>query len=54
MAAAALYISCVELGEKVTQKKLAEAGGITEVTVRNRYKGLIKDMKLTIVKAKAR
>jgi transcription initiation factor TFIIB len=54
MAAAALYIACVELGEKVTQKKLAEAGGITEVTVRNRYKGLIKDMKLNIVKAKTR
>jgi transcription initiation factor TFIIB len=54
MAAASLYIACVELGEKVTQKKLAEAGGITEVTVRNRYKGLIKDMKLNIVKAKTR
>ena len=54
MAAAALYIACVELGEKVTQKKLAEAGGITEVTVRNRYKGLIKDMKLNVIKAKTR
>lgn len=40
IAAAALYIACVLTGEKKTQKDIAEAAGVTEVTVRNRYKGL--------------
>jgi transcription initiation factor TFIIB len=40
MAAAAIYIACVLEGEKKTQKQIAEAAGVTEVTVRNRYKGL--------------
>ncbi|MFQ5998963.1 MAG: transcription initiation factor IIB family protein [Candidatus Bathyarchaeia archaeon] len=40
LAAAALYISCVLGGDRKTQKEIAEAAGVTEVTVRNRYKGL--------------
>lgn len=40
MAAAALYIACVLEGERKTQKDLAESAGVTEVTVRNRYRGL--------------
>lgn len=40
LAAAALYIACVQEGERKTQKEIAEAAGVTEVTVRNRYKGL--------------
>ena len=40
LAAAAIYIACVLTGEKKTQKDIAEAAGVTEVTVRNRYKGL--------------
>jgi transcription initiation factor TFIIB len=40
LAAAALYIACIKSGEKKTQKEIAEAGGVTEVTVRNRYKTL--------------
>jgi len=40
IAAAALYVACVLLGEKKTQKEVAEAAAVTEVTVRNRYKGL--------------
>jgi len=39
LAAAALYLSCVQNGVSVTQRELAEAAGITEVTIRNRYKG---------------
>jgi transcription initiation factor TFIIB len=46
MAAAALYIASIIRGEKVTQKKLAEAAGVTEVTVRNRYKRLSQDLGL--------
>lgn len=36
MAAAALYITAHMNGEHVTQKKLAQAAGVTEVTIRNR------------------
>jgi len=40
MAAAALYLACVMNGENRTQKVLGEASGVTEVTIRNRYKEL--------------
>jgi len=40
LAASALYISCVKNGVSITQRKVAEAAGITEVTIRNRCKGL--------------
>jgi len=40
LAASALYISCVKNGVSMTQRDLAEAAGITEVTIRNRCKGL--------------
>lgn len=48
MAAAALYIACVKNNEKVTQKDIAEAAGVTEVTVRNRYKALKKQLNLEV------
>ncbi|MCH9041848.1 MAG: transcription initiation factor IIB, partial [Thaumarchaeota archaeon] len=40
LAAAALYFSCAINGVSITQRDLAEAAGVTEVTIRNRYKGL--------------
>jgi len=40
LAAAALYAACVSTGENKTQRDLSEAASITEVTIRNRYKGL--------------
>ncbi|MEM2960661.1 MAG: transcription initiation factor IIB, partial [Candidatus Bathyarchaeia archaeon] len=40
LAAAALYIASYLSGEKKTQKEIADAAGVTEVTVRNRYKTL--------------
>mgnify|MGYP006299689359 FL=1 len=42
LAAAALYVACRACGDRVTQKAIADASGITEVTIRNRYKGLEK------------
>jgi transcription initiation factor TFIIB len=48
MAAAALYIACLQNDEKITQKDIAEAAGVTEVTVRNRYKSLRKQLNLEI------
>ncbi len=50
IAAAALYIASILTGEKVTQKRLASAGGVTEVTVRNRYDGLDRSLGLGLRK----
>jgi len=44
LAAAALYIACMQFGEKKTQKDIADAAGVTEVTVRNRYKTLKRQL----------
>jgi transcription initiation factor TFIIB len=46
LAAAALYLSCVKNGEDKTQKDIAVAAGVTEVTIRNRYKGLKEALEL--------
>jgi transcription initiation factor TFIIB len=48
MAAAALYIACLQNSEKVTQKEIADSAGVTEVTVRNRYKALKNQLNLTV------
>jgi transcription initiation factor TFIIB len=48
MAAAAIYIACLQQNEKITQKDIAEVAGVTEVTVRNRYKELKRQLKLEI------
>ncbi len=48
LAAAALYIACLQSNEKKTQKDIAEAAGVTEVTVRNRYKTLKKQLGLEV------
>jgi transcription initiation factor TFIIB len=40
IAAAALYMACQETMQNITQKDIARAAGVTEVTVRNRFKGL--------------
>lgn len=44
IAAAALYLSCVNNGQEITQRDIAEAANVTEVTIRNRYKGLKLDL----------
>ncbi|MFQ6065011.1 MAG: transcription initiation factor IIB family protein [Candidatus Bathyarchaeia archaeon] len=49
LAAAALYIACLQSNEKKTQKDIAEAGGVTEVTVRNRYKSLKRRLGLELL-----
>ena len=40
LAAAALYLACINNGEAKTQKDISAASGVTEVTVRNRCAGL--------------
>ena len=41
LAAAALYVASMLLGERKTQKDVANVAGVTEVTIRNRYKELV-------------
>ncbi len=48
LAATALYLSCVQNGVSITQRDLAEAAGVTEVTIRNRYKGLKEGLASTL------
>lgn len=40
LAATVLYISCLKTGQSKTQADIANAGGVTEVTLRNRFKDL--------------
>lgn len=40
LAAAVLYLSCLTVGEATTQREIAVAAGVTEVTIRNRFKDL--------------
>lgn len=48
IAAAAVYVGAVLAGERRTQNDIAEAAGVTEVTIRNRYKELIKKLQFDI------
>jgi transcription initiation factor TFIIB len=48
LAAAAIYIAALELGERRTQKEIASAAGVTEVTVRNRYKELVQKLNIKL------
>lgn len=46
VAAAALYVAALINDEKKTQREVADVAGITEVTIRNRYKELIDRLDL--------
>ncbi|MGC8851018.1 MAG: transcription initiation factor IIB [Candidatus Micrarchaeia archaeon] len=50
VAAATVYIASVVTGERRTQKEVADVAGVTEVTIRNRYRELKKalDLKVSI------
>lgn len=48
VAAAALYIASAIHGEKRTQKEVADVAGVTEVTIRNRYRELKKELGLKV------
>ena len=40
LAATVLYMSCIKTGENISQKEISNAAGVTEVTLRNRFKDL--------------
>lgn len=46
LAATVLYASCLKTGENVSQTNIAEASGVTEVTIRNRFKDLTSRIKI--------
>ena len=49
IAAASLYIASVLCGEHRTQREVAEVAGVTEVTIRNRYKELTRKLDIDII-----
>ena len=46
IAAASLYVAALINNEKRTQREVADIAGVTEVTIRNRYKELLKKLNL--------
>ena len=46
LAATVLFISCTKSGENKTQKDIAQAAGITDVTLRHRFKDLMDSLEL--------
>jgi transcription initiation factor TFIIB len=45
-AASVIYASCIKTGEDISQINMAKAAGITEVTIRNRFKDLSRNLRL--------
>ncbi|HLI45583.1 MAG TPA: TFIIB-type zinc ribbon-containing protein [Geobacterales bacterium] len=48
LAAAAVYIACTLTDNRRTQRQIAEVSGVTEVTIRNRSKELIRSLDISI------
>jgi len=49
IAAASLYIATILCGERRTQREVSEIAGVTEVTIRNRYKELSEKLDIDII-----
>ena len=49
VAAAAIYIASILCGERRTQREVADVAGVTEVTIRNRYKELAEELDIGII-----
>lgn len=48
VAAAALYVASLMCGQRKTQREVADIAGVTEVTIRNRYKELTEKLNLNV------
>src|SRR2546426_690904 len=48
VAAAAIYISSILCNERRTQREVADVAGVTEVTIRNRYKELTEKLGIKV------
>jgi len=53
VAASAIYIASTLMGERRTQREIAEITGVTEVTIRNRYKEMVEKLGLQAEMEKA-
>jgi len=49
LAAAAIYVAAIMHDCRVTQRDISRVSGVTEVTIRNRYKELVARLRLTIL-----
>lgn len=49
VAAASIYIASILCGERRTQREVADVAGVTEVTIRNRYKELAERLDIDII-----
>ena len=52
-AAAAIYIAAILSGEKITEKEIAKVVGTTEITIRDRYKELVKRLNIDLLSTPA-
>jgi len=48
IAAAVVYISSIIMNEKKTQREVAQAANVTEVTIRNRYRDIVDKVTITV------
>ena len=48
LAAAAIYIASIMTDNRVTQRDISDVSGVTEVTIRNRYKELVSKLELSM------
>ena len=44
-----LYVSSILCGERCTQREVADVAGVTEVTIRNRYKEIAEKLDIDII-----
>ena len=49
VAAGSIYISSILVNERRTQKEVADVSGVTEVTIRNRYKELVERLGIEVM-----
>jgi transcription initiation factor TFIIB len=49
LAAASIYIASILCGERRTQRDVADVAGVTEVTIRNRYKEIAEKLDINIL-----
>ena len=49
VAAASIYIASILCGERRTQREVADVAGVTEVTIRNRYKELAQRLDIDVI-----
>ena len=52
IAATAIYLACTKMNEKFSQKEVADAANITEVTIRNRSNSIKRALNFTSIKSR--